>query len=257
MIEPKRPLQGLYETVFLDVGETLVHLEPSFTSTVRTIGSDFGVLRMPEDFEDGVRTIWAVHVRATRSSGHSLTTGASTRYWHQTYARVGAFLNVEDVEGFSHALYDRFTSYAAYAPMPGAIDVLRCLNRLGLRVIAASNWEGWLGRLLAELGLERFFAGQAVSADVGFEKPDPRFFDAALKISGTDPSRAVHVGDGLEADVQGALSSGIDAVWLSSCGDKDAPVPVISSITELPELLKPYIAPVSWVLPPARKVRWI
>jgi HAD superfamily hydrolase (TIGR01549 family) len=256
MIEPKRSLQGPYETVFLDVGETLVHLEPSFASTVRAIGLDFGLERVPNDFDEGLRAMWASHVRATRSSGHSLTTGTSRRYWHQTYARVGVFLGVDDVEGFSHALYQRFTSYAAYAPMSGAIDVLRCLNRLGLRVIVASNWEGWLGRLLAELGLDRFFAGQAVSADVGFEKPDRRFFDAALEISGSDRSRTVHVGDGLEADVKGALSSGIDAVWLSSSGAKDAPVPVISSITELPGVLEPYIAPVSWVLPPVRKVKW-
>ena len=249
MIEPKGCLQGPYETVFLDVGETLVHLEPSFATTVRAIGLDFGVERAPNDFDDGLRSIWASHVRTTRTVGHSLTTQASSRYWHQTYARVGTFMGVGDVEGFSHALYERFTSYAAYAPMPGAIDALRCLNRLGLRVIAASNWEGWLGRLLDELALDRFFAGQAVSADVGFEKPDCRFFDAAVEISGTDRSRTVHVGDSLEADVQGALSAGIDAVWLASSRVEDAPVPVISSITELPEILKPYIAPVSWALP--------
>ena len=141
--------------------------------------------------------------------------------------------------------------------MPGSVDTLRALNRLGLRVVAASNWEGWLGQLLTQLGLDRFFAVQVVSADIGFEKPDPKFFDCALMLSATDRRRVVHVGDGLVADVQGAASSGIDAIWVSTSDTAGFQGTRISSIAELPDLIRPFVASVPWALPTEQEATWI
>ena len=134
--------------------------------------------------------------------------------------------------------------------MPGAVEALRALNRMGLRVVAASNWEGWLGRLLVVLDLERFFAAQVVSADIGAEKPDALFFERGLAIAQTDRQRVLHVGDGLVPDVRGALGAG-NRCRSGSIPDRpeDSPVPVIASIAELPDLIRPHVAPVPWALP--------
>jgi len=120
---------------------------------------------------------------------------------------------------------------------------------MGLRVVAASNWEGWLGRLLALLDLERFFAAQVVSADIGAEKPDRLFFERGLAIAQAERRCVLHVGDSLDADVNGALNAEIDAVWVNPSVPADAPVPVIASIAELPDLIRPHVAPVPWALP--------
>ncbi len=247
--EPARPLSGPYDTVFVDIGETVVHIHPPFLETVLAIAADFGVTHPPSTFEQRAAQIWRQDVKASRSRGHSITTSASSRYWHTHYARLGEALGLSDPRDFSRALYQRFSSFEAYQPMPGAIDALRVLNRLGLRVVAASNWEGWLGRLLVVLDLEKFFAAQVVSADIGVEKPDRLFFERGLAIAGTEPNRVLHVGDGFDSDVKGALGAGIDAVWVNPSLPRDAPVPVIASIAELPDLVRPHVAPPPWSLP--------
>lgn len=247
--EPIRLLSGPYDTAFVDIGETVVHIHPPFLESVLAIAADFGVTNPPDNFERRASAIWRHDVKASRSRGHSITTSASSRYWHTHYARLGEALGISDPHDFSHALYQRFSSFEAYQPMPGAVDALRALNRLGLRVVAASNWEGWLGRLLVVLDLEKFFAAQVVSADIGVEKPDRLFFERGLSIAGTQPNRVVHVGDGLEPDVFGALNAGIDAVWVNPARPADSPVPVIASIAELPDLIRPHVAPPPWPLP--------
>ena len=244
-----RPLRGPYDTVFVDIGETVVRIHPPFLETVLAIAAEFGMTRPPDDFERRAKEIWREDVKASRSRGYTLTTSASSRYWHTHYARLGALLGMRDPRDFSRALYQRFSSFEAYAPMPGTVDALRALNRLGLRVVAASNWEGWLGRLLVALELERFFAAQVVSADIGAEKPDALFFERGLDIAQTDRRRVLHVGDGLEPDVHGALGAGIDAVWVNPSRPADSPVPVIATIAELPELIRPHVAPAPWPLP--------
>ncbi len=244
-----QPLRGPYQVVFVDIGETVVHIHPPFLETVLAIAADFGVTRPPDNFEQRANDIWRQDVKASRSRGYTISTSASSRYWHTHYARLGELLRMPDSRDFSHALYQRFSSFEAYAPMPGAVDALRELNRLGLRLVVASNWEGWLDRLLVVLDLERFFAAQVVSADVGAEKPDPLFFERGLAIADTDRDCVLHVGDGLDPDVNGALGAGIDAVWINPARPADSPVPVISSIAELPDLIRPHVAPAPWALP--------
>ena len=243
-----RPLRGPYRTVFVDIGETVVHVHPPFLETVLAIAADFGVTNPPANFEQRATEIWRRDVNASRSRGHSITTSASSDYWHTHYARLGEALGLSDPRDFSHALYQRFSSFEAYQPMPGAVDALRALNRLGLRLVVASNWEGWLGRLLALLDLECFFAAQVVSADIGAEKPDRLFFERGLAIAKADRRRVLHVGDSLNADVNGALNAGIDAVWVNPTRPTDSPVPVIASIAELPGLIRPRVAPTPWPL---------
>ncbi|MDE2902231.1 MAG: HAD-IA family hydrolase [Chloroflexota bacterium] len=244
-----RPLRGPYRTVFVDIGETVVHVHPPFLDTVIAIAADFGIKHPPADFEQRATEIWRQDVNASRSRGYTITTSASSTYWHCHYARIGDLLGMSDPEPFSRALYQRFSSFEAYQPMPGAVDALRALNRLGLRLVVASNWEGWLGRLLALLDLEKFFAAQVVSADIGAEKPDRLFFERGLAIAQTDRQPVLHVGDNLDADVYGALNAGIDAVWVNPSWPAESPVPVVASIAELPDLIRPHVAPVPWPLP--------
>ncbi len=244
-----RLLRGPYDTAFVDIGGTVVHIEPPFFETVLRIAAGFGVPDPPDDFDRRADRVWRQDGEENRSRGCTLTTSASANYWHGQYERLGEVLGINDTESFSHVLYERFSSFEAYQPMPGAVEALRALNRLGLRLVVASNWEGWLGRLLVLLDLERFFAAQVVSADIGAEKPDRLFFERGLDIAQADRRRVLHVGDNLEADIEGALNAGVDAVWINPSVPADSPVPVIATIAELPDLIRSHVAPTPWALP--------
>ncbi|MET7929982.1 HAD-IA family hydrolase [Streptomyces sp. NPDC005349] len=53
------------------------------------------------------------------------------------------------------------------------------------------------------------------SCRVGYTKPDPRAFQAAVDHFGVRPDRVIHVGDDWACDIVGAVESDIKAVWIS------------------------------------------
>lgn len=53
----------------------------------------------------------------------------------------------------------------------------------------------------------------------GAPKPDAAPFLLACTMLGVDASAAVHIGDSLVADVEGALAAGLGAIWLDRAGD--------------------------------------
>jgi putative hydrolase of the HAD superfamily len=75
------------------------------------------------------------------------------------------------------------------------------------------------------------------SAEVGAPKPNPRVFERALGIAGVEPEEALHVGDKVDNDVEGARAAGIRAVLLQREGQAPADVEAISSLGELPALV--------------------
>jgi putative hydrolase of the HAD superfamily len=78
------------------------------------------------------------------------------------------------------------------------------------------------------------------SMDVGASKPDPQMFRAALSRAGVDPIQAVHVGDQLETDIDGARAAGLNPVLIdrhSAATDYDD-CPRITTLEEFPAVLK-------------------
>jgi putative hydrolase of the HAD superfamily len=125
-----------------------------------------------------------------------------------------------------------------FAAYPDAPDTLRELRSRGLRLVVASNWDCSLPDVLEQAGLAELVDGVVTSAIVGATKPDRRLFDVALEAAGCDAPQAMHVGDSLENDVQGARAAGIEPVLLDRGGG--APydgVTTIASLVELPGLL--------------------
>jgi putative hydrolase of the HAD superfamily len=120
----------------------------------------------------------------------------------------------------------------------GVPETLDRLRESGLRLSLASNAEPTLRHKLAELGLADRFDHLAISGEVGIEKPDPRFFLAAVEALGVRPERALHVGDLYEIDVVGARAAGVVAILVDAAdlyGDRD--VLRIHALRELPALL--------------------
>ena len=76
------------------------------------------------------------------------------------------------------------------------------------------------------------------SALVGYEKPDPRTYQAALEPLKIDPERAIHVGDQPKSDVVGALGVGMGAVLIDRYDRHNGvDVPTVSTLTELADMV--------------------
>jgi putative hydrolase of the HAD superfamily len=79
--------------------------------------------------------------------------------------------------------------------------------------------------------------GVVTSAEVGTAKPDRRVFERALVIAGVPASAALHVGDKVDNDVEGARAAGVRAVLLQREGDPPPGVEAVRSLRELAALL--------------------
>jgi putative hydrolase of the HAD superfamily len=126
----------------------------------------------------------------------------------------------------------RFRAY------PDAAPALRALRALGLRIVVLSNWDASLGERLAETGLAPLVDGAVASAQLGHAKPKRAAFAAALALVDVPPAAALHAGDSLREDVEGALAAGLRAVLVARDGASAAPpgVPVLGSLAGLPAL---------------------
>lgn len=66
---------------------------------------------------------------------------------------------------------------------------------------------------LEKAGLLDMFRDVYVSDDIGYEKPDHRFFDTCLSRSGVKKEEALMIGDGKLTDIEGAMRAGWHACW--------------------------------------------
>jgi putative hydrolase of the HAD superfamily len=108
---------------------------------------------------------------------------------------------------------------------PDALDTLHWLRDSGYRIGCVTN-RGHSGPLfheeLADLGLTDLFETMVISCDIGYMKPHPKIYEAALTELDIGPSRAAMVGDSLHADVAGSKALGMVAIWRKP--PKDEPV---------------------------------
>jgi putative hydrolase of the HAD superfamily len=124
-----------------------------------------------------------------------------------------------------------------FTPYPDAAPALAALRRDGRRLAIVSNWDCSLGDWLGPAGLTRPFDAVVTSAVAGAAKPDPAIFRRALELLGAEASDALHVGDSLENDVEGARAAGIRPVLLARASEPPSGVEAIRSLAELPSLV--------------------
>jgi putative hydrolase of the HAD superfamily len=90
-------------------------------------------------------------------------------------------------------------------------------------------------------GLGAFFDVVVAAGDTGIRKPDPANFALALEMLGSQPARAVMVGNSLRSDIAGGAAAGLRTVWINrQCAppeDGIEPDAEIESLTELTDLL--------------------
>lgn len=147
-------------------------------------------------------------------------------------------------DGTHEAVREAMLGAIHFAAYPDAAPALAALRARGIRLVVASNWDCSLAEVLASTGLGGALDAVVPSAKVGAAKPDPRLFEAALAEAGVARERAVHVGDSVEHDVEGARAAGVSAVLVRrGAGGPAAAARVptgtaqIRSLAELPALL--------------------
>ncbi len=93
-----------------------------------------------------------------------------------------------------------------------------------------------------QIGIGKYFDFSLTSAEIGFGKPDPAIFEAAVSQSSFVAEEILHVGDDCERDVEGAARMGMQTVWVNTFNQpwrgKYFPDAQIQNISELPDILE-------------------
>ena len=127
-----------------------------------------------------------------------------------------------------------------------ALPTLQKLEKDGYRMGLISNAgdDQDVQQLANRFAIARYFDFILTSAACSYRKPHRRIFELALSNWYFLPSEAIMVGDNLDADVRGAQSVGLFAVWLSRrAGERTEeqrsiqPDATLSSLSELPAFL--------------------
>jgi HAD superfamily hydrolase (TIGR01549 family) len=192
-----------YKAIFIDIDDTLLDYIPCCRAAFEAA--------MPEH-PDYFDTFFQISGRLFSEAKHGKYTIAEVMelYPKEFIATVG--YPDEAVEPFKHAF--RAAWGTTHTLVPGARQMLENLQEKGYRLFAASNSFGHLQRSrLEHAGILHFFEDTYISMDIGYDKPDIRFYQEALRRCGLQPDEVLMIGDSMTTDVLGARAAGIDALF--------------------------------------------
>jgi 2-haloalkanoic acid dehalogenase type II len=216
---PSGSIHLMTRAVFLDALGTLVELEPPWVSLRELVPAEVSDERLVA----ALRAEMAYY----REHAHEGRDEASLAELRERCAAI-----VSEKLGFEITV-DELIEAIRFSAYPDAAPALGALRDRGLRLIAVSNWDCALPRVLERCGIERMLDGVVTSAEAGARKPDPAIFTAALELAGCEAGEALHVGDTADEDVAGARAAGIRSLLIDRNGGEGD----ISSLQEIDQHL--------------------
>ena len=102
----------------------------------------------------------------------------------------------------------------------GALEILLYLKKKYRLFLITNGFREVQSSKLKNSGIDNFFISIYDSESVGVKKPNPLIFNHALDDSGCIAKESVMIGDSLEADIQGSLAVGMNAIHYLNFGEK-------------------------------------
>ncbi|MBX3235136.1 MAG: HAD-IA family hydrolase [Nitrospiraceae bacterium] len=232
---------GPYQVVFFDAAGTLFHIQGSVAEIYLHHAERHGFKKTGESlnaiktaftraFSEAPPPVFAVHEPAAIKQSERL-------WWfdivHNVFYRVGMFEGFDD---FFEEVFEVFERPETWRLYPETLTVLKTLKEGGYELGIISNFDSRLFPILRGLGIADYFDTITISSLAHAAKPSTRIFQEALDKHAADPGEALHIGDSVREDVQGALNAGLAAVHVAR-GEKGGAVPGSHTITTLTDLL--------------------
>lgn len=230
--------------VFFDAADTLFHVHGSVAEIYLRHAVEFGFPQKP----DSLVAIQQAFRRAFREAPPPVFATAeptrikqSERLWwfdlvHHVFYRVGMFERFD--EFFDH-VFRVFEDHRSWRLFPETASTLARLKARDLELGIISNFDSRLFAVMRGLGIADAFDTVTISSLAQAAKPAPQIFHIALEKHAVDPEEALHIGDSLRDDVEGAKKAGFHAVLLDrERKQQQADVQTITSLEELLPLLE-------------------
>lgn len=120
----------------------------------------------------------------------------------------------------------------------GAIEILEYLNSKYQLHIITNGFANVQYKKIANSKIDMYFKTITNSEMAGVKKPNPIIYQHALDLAKAQKEHSIMIGDCLDADVQGALDFGIDALFFNpNQADKPEDIIAINHLLELKNYL--------------------
>ena len=225
--------------IFFDAAQTLFHVNGTVAEIYCRHAVQFGYQPKPES----IPAITEAFRRAFHDAPPPVFAATdadqlkqSERLWwfdvvHNVFYRVGMF---ERFDEFFQHVFNVFADHASWKLFPEVVPTLNTLRSRGFELGIVSNFDSRLFNVLRGLGIADLFDTITISSLAHAAKPSPKIFELALEQHAAEPADALHVGDSLRDDVEGARKAGLAAVLLAREGKQAPPgIPAIRTLDEL------------------------
>ena len=154
-------------------------------------------------------------------------------FWHLFYTRLLRELGIHDA-----ALHDSLVQSVRQSANWCMIRsrTREILQQLGLEydLSVISNADGKIADVLKKCGIADCFRKITDSGLVGYEKPHPAIFKAALESMQAAAEQSLYVGDVYSVDYVGASNAGMKAILFDVSGAyRETTLPRVESLAEL------------------------
>ena len=227
-----------YKAIFIDIDDTILDYIPCCREAFDAALAQISNVQYPMSNEEQFQLFFSISGRLFSEAKHGLHTVAEVMELYPQEFCERAGYPPEAVEPFKHAF--RAAWGKTHILVPGAKETLETLHAKGYRLFAASNSFGHLQRSrLEQAGVLHLFEDTYISMDIGYDKPDVRFYETALHRCNLTPPDVLMVGDSMTTDILGAQKAGIISVFFDRRGEgvKDEGMKGLEVIASLPELL--------------------
>lgn len=200
-----------YEYLIFDLDNTLLNFSQSETNALRGIFTKYGVIYNEETF--------SIYKEINHELWQKLEEGRIKKETVLT-TRFAKFFATQGIQVDGAKADDEYRKLLESRNdlMTNSLELLSGLKSKGYKIFAGTNGVGRTQRKrLANADMTQYFDNLYISEEVGFEKPDVRFFETIFTNEGIrDLTSVLMIGDSLSSDIRGANRVGIDSIWLNN-----------------------------------------
>lgn len=155
----------------------------------------------------------------------------------QTFNALNIKIKVKELKEISNQYIENLSKFPYL--FEGANDLLKHLKKNYKLHIITNGFDRVQNFKIKNSGLKPYFNFIFTAEKVGFKKPHPKIFETAMNTVGSTPYSSLMIGDTFEADIQGALKLGMQALHFNSHNEPEHKrCTIIYSLKDIQQIFK-------------------